>query len=335
MADTPLEPALSGEDDLIARYFRPLAHDPGAFALIDDAAILRHEGEDIVVTTDAVVEGVHYLESDPPASIACKALRVNISDLAAKGARPAGFVLTLALTSASDAWLRPFADALGADADRFCCPLLGGDTVATPGPQMVSITAFGRVPENTMLRRSTARLGDCVLVSGTIGDATLGLALLKSGAKAADVAEAEAAFLIDRYRLPQPRMALASALRRYASAAMDVSDGLAGDAARLCRASGVAASIDACRVPLSAAAAARVASGNVALATLLSGGDDYEILCTVGEAGRDALIAAAQDAGIALTEIGRVIDARAGGACRFDDGTGREMVFTRAAFSHF
>src|ERR1700719_4033053 len=136
---------VSGEDSLIARYFQPLATDPGAFGLGDDAAVLKALGEDIVVTTDAIVEGVHYLPDDPPDTIARKALRVNLSDLAAKGAAPAGFVLTLALRTADDAWLKPFARGLGEDAGRFGCPLLGGDTVSTPGPKMISITAFGRV----------------------------------------------------------------------------------------------------------------------------------------------------------------------------------------------
>src|SRR5438309_760899 len=137
----------SAEDSLIARYFKPLATDPGALGLVDDAAILQSLGDDIVVTTDAVVEGVHYLAADPPDTIARKALRVNLSDLAAKGATPAGFVLTLALCSADGAWLEPFALALGEDAKAFGCPLLGGDTVSTPGPLMISITALGRVPQ--------------------------------------------------------------------------------------------------------------------------------------------------------------------------------------------
>src|ERR1700712_1811394 len=172
----------SPEDSLIARYFRPLATDPGAFGLGDDAAILKAHGDDIVITTDAIVEGVHFLPDDPPDTIARKALRVNLSDLAAKGAAPAGFVLTLALRAPDDAWLAPFARGLGEDAAFFQCPLLGGDTVSTPGPVMISITAFGRVPPGRMVRRSGARPGDCVMVSGTIGDAALGLELLKGGA---------------------------------------------------------------------------------------------------------------------------------------------------------
>src|ERR1700754_2692088 len=165
----------SGEDSLIARYFRPLATDPGAFDLTDDAAILKSSAGDLVVTTDAIVEGVHFLANDPPDTIARKALRVNLSDLAAKGAVPAGFVLTLALRAADDAWLAPFARGLGEDALMFHCPLLGGDTVSTPGPLMISITACGRVPPGKMVRRNGARAGDRVMVSGTIGDAALGL----------------------------------------------------------------------------------------------------------------------------------------------------------------
>src|SRR6266478_4939029 len=176
---------LSGEDSLIARYFRPLAADPGAFGLMDDAAILKASGDDTVVTTDTIVEGVHFLTDDPPDTVARKALRVNLSDLAAKGATPAGFVLTLALRAADDAWLAPFARGLGEDATEFGCPLLGGDTVSTPGPLMISITAFGRVPQGKMIRRNGAKAGDRVVVSGTIGDAALGLGVLKGGAVAA------------------------------------------------------------------------------------------------------------------------------------------------------
>src|SRR5579872_6526524 len=156
----------SGEDALIARYFKPLAADPGAFNLGDDAAILKAQGEDIVVTTDAIVEGVHFLTEDPPDTVARKALRVNLSDLAAKGATPAGFVLTLALRNADDTWLTPFARGLGSDAGLFGCPLLGGDTVSTSGPLMISITAFGRVPTGRMIHRSGAKPGDRIAVTG-------------------------------------------------------------------------------------------------------------------------------------------------------------------------
>ncbi|TKW76938.1 MAG: thiamine-phosphate kinase, partial [Bradyrhizobium icense] len=233
----------SGEDSLIARYFKPIATDPGALALIDDAAVLQAQGADIVVTTDAIVEGVHFLADDPPETIARKALRVNLSDLAAKGAQPAGFVLTLALRTADDSWLKPFAASLGEDARSYACPLLGGDTVSTPGPLTISITAFGRVPVGKMVYRNGARPGDRVVVTGTIGDAALGLDVLKGGAVATAIADDAAArqLLVGRYRVPQPRNALAAAILAHASAAMDLSDWLAGDLTKLCAASGVSA----------------------------------------------------------------------------------------------
>src|SRR5436305_3490447 len=188
---------MTPEDSLIARYFKPLATDAGAFGLTDDAAIVKPSGDDIVVTTDAIIEGVHFLGGDPPDTVARKALRVNLSDLAAKGATPAGFVLTLALRAPDDAWLTAFAHGLGEDATQFGCPLLGGDTVSTPGPLMISITAFGRVPAGKMVRRNGAKAGDRVMVSGTIGDAALGLGLLKgSAALGGDKRE----MLIGRYR---------------------------------------------------------------------------------------------------------------------------------------
>jgi thiamine-monophosphate kinase len=325
----------SGEDALIARYFKPLATDPGAFNLDDDAAALRVEGEDIVVTTDAIVEGVHYLPGDPPGSIARKALRVNLSDLAAKGATPAGFVLTLALRTVDDDWLKPFAQALGEDAASFGCPLLGGDTVSTPGPPMISITAFGRTPRGKMVHRSGAQPGDRVVVTGTIGDAALGLDILKGGAVAAALAGDAAAreALIGRYRVPQPRNALALAVRDHANAAMDVSDGLAGDLTKLCAASSVSAAINAAGIPLSPAAAKLVAKGTVSVEALISGGDDYEILCTVPEARYAAFERAARQARVAVTSIGAIIAGKA--APSFLDSQGRELVLTRRSWSHF
>jgi thiamine-monophosphate kinase len=327
-------PSASGEDSLIARYFRPLATDPGAFGLDDDAAALKPSGDDIVVTTDAIVEGVHFLPDDPPDTIARKALRVNLSDLAAKGAVPAGFVLTLALRNADDAWLRPFAAALGEDARQFGCPLLGGDTVSTPGPLMISITAFGRAPANRMVHRGGAKPGDRVVVTGTIGDAALGLAVLNGGKVHAALEDAAARdFLINRYRVPQPRTALAEIVREYASAAMDVSDGLAGDLTKLCGVSGVSAVIDLDSIPLSDAARDLVSRGIVGIETLIAGGDDYEILCTVADDRVEAFAQAAKRAGVALSSIGMVV---AGSAVpKFLDGQGREILLKRRAYSHF
>ena len=325
----------SGEDNLIARYFKPLATDPGAFNLTDDTAILKARGQDIVVTVDAIVEGVHFLPDDPPDTIARKALRVNLSDLAAKGAEPAGFVLTLALREMHDAWLAPFAMALGEDAMHFACPLLGGDTVSTLGPLSISVTAFGRVPDGKMVRRHGARPGDLVMVTGTIGDATLGLDILKGG----DIARAMAkdatgmAALIDRYRVPQPRCALANAVREHVHAAMDVSDGLAGDLTKLCSVSGVSADIRLADVPLSAAAKGLLASGAAGIERLIAGGDDYEVLCAVPQGNADRLMAAAMVAGTTATAIGAFVERI--DPPRFLDADGKPVTLRRLSYSHF
>lgn len=325
----------SAEDSLIARYFKPLATDAGAFGLTDDAAILQSSGDELVVTTDAIVEGVHFLPSDPPDSIARKALRVNLSDLAAKGAAPAGFVLTLALRAPDDAWLAPFARALGEDAARFGCPLLGGDTVSTPGPVMISITAFGHVPAGKMVRRTGAKAGDRVVVSGTIGDAALGLAFLKDEAMATALAADDGTreMLVERYRIPQPRIALAQAVRDHASAAMDVSDGLAGDLAKLCAASGVSAIVNAPTIPFSGSLAMLIDQYYGVLELAVSGGDDYEILCTIPENRFQRFAEAASLAGVPVTSIGTII---AGASVpRFIDGQGAEIALPRLSYSHF
>lgn len=326
---------LSGEDDLIARYFRPLATDAGALGLIDDAAFLSAGTDDLVVTTDAIVEGVHFLPDDPPETIARKALRVNLSDLAAKGADPAGFVLTLALSRYDEHWLAPFAQALGEDATAFSCPLLGGDTVSTPGPAMLSITAFGRVPKGRMIRRAGAKAGDVIAVTGTVGDATLGLALLQ-GRLAPDAWSDAAArnWLSGRYQVPQPRNEIASLIRTYATAAMDVSDGLAGDLTKLCKASRVSADIRLDQVPLSPAARLAINAGVTDIEALIAGGDDYEILCSVPENRFADFAKAARAAGVPVTAIGI---ARSGDASMptFIAANGRPVTLKRLSYSHF
>lgn len=326
----------SGEDRLIGRYFQPLATHPGAFGLIDDAAaITPPEGHDLVLKADAIIGGVHFFPDDPADDVARKALRVNLSDLAAKGAQPLGFLLSLALPGGvGEAWLAPFSAGLKDDAERYACPLLGGDTVFTPGPVMVSVAVFGSLPHGTMVRRAGAHAGDRVVVTGTIGDAALGL-LVRREPAIADRWKLDAAMrdhLVSRYRLPQPRNGAAEALRRLASGGMDVSDGLVGDLAKLCRASAAMAEIEAERVPLSPAARRAVDADPALLETALTGGDDFEVVATVPPERCADLIAAAALAGIAVTEIGRIA---AGEGTRFIAGDGRLMTFARPSFSHF
>ncbi len=327
--------AESAEERLIARYFRPLATHPGAFGLGDDAAALTPPaGCDVVLTTDGVIAGVHFFADDPPETIGRKALRMNLSDLAAKGARPIGFLLSVALPSGTDeAWLAAFAQGLGKDAARYGCPLLGGDTDRTPGPMSVSIAAFGAVPHGKMVQRSTAKVGDCVVVTGTIGDAALGIKLRRDRglARRWQLTDAMADHLEQRYLLPQPRNALAEAVLQHAAAAMDVSDGLAGDLAKLCRASSIAAAIDVSRVPLSDAARAAIVTAPELIETVLTGGDDYEIILTLAPEKLAAFRAAAKAVGIAVTKIGNV---QAGEGARFIQD-GKALTFARPSYSHF
>lgn len=327
----------SAEDRLIARYFAPIAKDPGALGLVDDAAVLVPPADcDLVLKTDPIVAGVHFFTDDPPAAIARKALRVNLSDLAAKGARPLGFLLSLALPAdIGDVWLTGFAEGLGTDAEHFACPLLGGDTDRTPGLLTVTIAALGAVPHGTMVKRSGAQPGDRVVVTGTIGDSALGVRLRKQPELAASwgVDAAVRAHLVDRYLVPQPRLAIAEVIRRFASAAMDISDGLAGDFAKLCRASGVGGEVDVARVPLSAAAHAALDHDPSAIEHILTGGDDYEILATVPAAQLAAFRVEAAVQGVMLSEIGTIAAVPA--EARLVGRDGQPLKFARPSFSHF
>jgi thiamine-monophosphate kinase len=321
------------EFDWIDQCLRPLAKDaPEALDLLDDAALIApRPGFDLVVSADAIVEGVHFRADDPPDLVARKALRVNLSDLAAKGADPYAYLLTIAWPSRFG-WTerRAFAAGLATDQAAFGLKLLGGDTTATPGPLTLSVTIFGWTPAGAMVRRGGARAGEVVLVSGTVGDGWLGLAA--SGGQGGFGAE-DAAWLSDRYRLPQPRTALAQAVRAHASAAADVSDGLIADAGRIGRASGLGLDLDLDRLPLSPAAV-RWLEGQpdwaAALAALASGGDDYEIVCTAPTDRVPALRAAAAAAGVELNEVGCVRDGQGVGVL----AGGREQIVARAGYRH-
>ncbi len=325
----------SGEDRLIARHFAPLARHPAALGLADDAAVLTPPpGCDLVLTTDGIIVGVHVFPEDPPDAIARRALRVNLSDLAAKGAKPAGFLLAVALPAqTNDEWLAAFARGLGADAEHYGFPLLGGDTDRTPGPLSVSITAFGTLPTGTMVRRSGARPGDVLIVTGTVGDAALGLTLRKDQRAGASLTPAQCSHLLARYLQPEPRTGLAETLRTHASAALDISDGLAGDLAKLCRASGVTALIEVGRVPVSDAARALIAAEPALIERALTGGDDYEILAAVPAGKLDGFCAGAAAAGIAVSEIGRL--AAGDAAPEFIGPDRRPLAFQRLSYTHF
>jgi thiamine-monophosphate kinase len=328
-----MAPRLS-EDDLIARFFAPKAA-PEGLGLRDDAALLPAQAGDLVLTTDALVAGVHFFADDPPSAIARKALRVNLSDLAAKGAEPVGFLLALALPSDwTEAWLEAFANGLSDDAVAYRCPLFGGDTVKTPGPLMVSITAFGRIESGRMARRDGVRPADLLYVSGTIGDAALGLKLrLGAPAWAPGLEEKSRAHLLDRYLLPQPRSALAETMRQFAHGGMDVSDGLVGDLTKMLRVSGVSGRIDLTLLPLSVAAKAALALDGDLIETIATGGDDYEVLASVGP---DEAAAFEQSAAAAGTKVSRIGEAvRGEGAPQFVGPGGRVLSFTRGSFSHF
>jgi thiamine-monophosphate kinase len=288
-----------------------------------------------VLTTDGVISGVHFFPDDAADAVARKALRINLSDLAAKGAVPLGFLLSIGLPEGLPAdWLKSFTRGLREDAEHYGCPLLGGDTDRSPGAITVYIAALGTVPHGGMVRRKGARPGDVVVATGTIGDAALGLALRQDAAAAGQwqLDPAMRDHLLSRYLLPQPRTAIAGALRRHASAAMDVSDGLAGDLAKLCRASGVGADVAIADVPLSPAAHHTVAAEPTLIETILTGGDDFEVIATVAPDRLEALRREAAEAGVTITQISMV---RAGQGAHFRDADGRVLMFRRPSYSHF
>jgi thiamine-monophosphate kinase len=321
-----------GEDNLIARYFAPLAG-PAGLGLRDDAALMRPPpGHDLVLTADALVAGVHFFADDPPGAIARKVLRVNLSDLAAKGARPLGFLLTLALPGDwREDWLAAFADGLGADAATYDCPLIGGDTVATPGPLTLSVSAIGSVPEGRMVRRTGVKSGDRLYVTGTIGDAAIGLRLRQG--RGPDIPQADKAFLIERYLTPQPRLELIGAMASHANGGMDVSDGFVGDLTKMLDESGVSAEVAILRLPLSKAARAAIAADASLFEVAATGGDDYELLASAPPASAPAFEATAAAAGVPLTFIGEAVEGRRPPS--FVGADGNPAVFGRRSYSHF
>jgi thiamine-monophosphate kinase len=327
-----------GEFELIARYFAPLAKGfPGAYGLLDDAAVIAPlPGHELVAKTDAIVGGVHFLLDDPPDLIARKALRVNLSDLAAKGAMPRAYMLAIMLPrSVTEEWIASFARGLAQDQEAYGIHLIGGDTDSTPGPVTIAIMAFGDVAIGRMIPRGGARDGDTVFVTGTIGDAALGLGVLRGKLTHLDTNAAD--FLIERYRLPQPRATLGPRLVGLANGALDVSDGLLADLRHLCDVSDLSAVIEAPRVPLSAAARAAVATNVEAIATVLTGGDDYEILFTAPPGALDELTELSRTLDVPITAIGRMqsVSSRKNTRITVLDESGEPLIFDRSGWTHF
>ena len=330
MADA-VSKELVGEFERIRRFFAPLAG-PGGLGLLDDAAIVDcREGPRLVVTADAIVAGVHYLPDDPPDLVARKLLRVNLSDLAAMGARPLYYLLTTALPAAlgSD-WLAEFTRGLAEDQRRFGIDLLGGDSVATTGPAVLSLTAIGEVAAGMEVRRNDARAGDLVWVSGTIGDAFLGLALL--GGAYPQLAPEYRAGLIARFQMPDPRLGLGCRLAGIAHAMIDISDGLIADLGHICETSRVGAVAELASLPLSPAARIIVDREPGVRTKLATGGDDYELLFTAPAGSTKAIDDLSSVLGLPITRIGRI---EPGEGVRLVDAEGRTIPVGESGYRHF
>ena len=314
-----------GEFELIEKYFaRPARH--AVLGVGDDCALLvPSAGMVLAVSTDMLVEGRHFLSTVAPDRLGHKALAVNLSDLAACGARPVAFTLALALPAAEEAFLEGFSRGLFALADRHGCELVGGDT--TRGPLTIAITVFGEVPSGKALLRSGARPGDDVYVSGTLGNARLALEIFRGHV---DVAGEAFGRLRRAMEEPEPRVDLGIALRGVATSAIDVSDGLSGDLAHLLRRSGVGAVVDVDSLPRSADLAEQPRACQSLC--LLAGGDDYELVFTAASDRRDAVAAAAATAKTRVTRIGRIESAP---GLRFVDAEGREVLGPSSSFDHF
>lgn len=328
-----MEPPGLGEFGRIREFFVPLAG-PGSLGLGDDAALIEcPPGRRIVATVDQAVEGVHFLPDDPPELVAKKLLRRNLSDLAAMGAVPRHYLVTSALPkSRGDDWVRRFALGLDEDQRRFGIGLLGGDSTSTPGPAVLTLTAFGEVSAGAEIRRTGARPGDTVWVSGTIGDAFLGLKVLRKDEALVGLGPAYEQALIARYRLPDPRVELGPRLYGIAHALIDVSDGLVADLGHICEQSDVAATVRLASIPLSEAAAVLVENDPALRPRLATGGDDYELLFTAPPEQAAAIAALSSALGLPISEIGTV---GAGSGVRLVDADGGEVALASPGWRHF
>ncbi len=314
-----------GEFEQIAQIMAPLAADAkGAFALTDDAAVFScPPGHEIVVTTDTLIADVHFFANDPAEDIGRKLLGVNLSDLAAMGAKPLHYTLNASYpASISMEWIKSFADGLREMQDTFGIILLGGDTTRTPGPLTLSLSAFGHLPQGEVLRRTTSQPGDLICVSGTIGDSALGLKVAEE--KLTD----ESGFLLQRYRQPQPRVELGQALVGLATACLDISDGLLGDLQHM----KAGADINIPEIPLSKPAEELILKDSSLINAVLGGGDDYELLFTVAPSNRNRLSEISRQTDTKISIIGRITD-RSG--VTLLDQNGQEVSITAMGYRHF
>ncbi|WP_025899763.1 thiamine-phosphate kinase [Sneathiella glossodoripedis] len=322
----------ASEFDLIRTLFAPLAVGfEGAFELGDDAAVFScSPSSELVVTKDAMVAGVHFLEDDFADNIARKLIRTNLSDMAAMGATPRHYLLAIALNErCNEQWLKTFAKALHDDQSTFGVHLIGGDTVSTNGPLTLSLTMMGEVPRGKALRRNGASAGDLLCVSGTIGDAALGLALATGNIPTVSADDTE--FLTSRYFLPEPRVELGEKLVEMATACLDISDGLLADINHICEQSHVAAEVLSDAIPLSKSAQALVKRDEKLWQLIFGGGDDYELAFTIPPSSRDQLEWLSTETGVPLSVIGTVI---AGEGVKVFSKDGSEVAVKSMGWQH-
>ncbi len=328
---------ITDEFGLIRRFFAPLAAgEDGALDLRDDAAVLRpNPGCELVLSADTIIAGVHFPDDADAGDIARRALRVNLSDIAAKGALPRGYLLSLQISDGIDEdWLSAFAQALAQDQETYGLRLLGGDTTRTPGPLAINISIIGQISENKAIRRTGARRGDDVYVTGTIGDAVLGLAILQSRISPPDVAFRDE--LVSRFASPQPRVTAGPGLVGLAHASADVSDGLVADLGHICEASDMGADIRLEDIPVSDAARSVVTDNQPLRLSLLSGGDDYEIVFTAPVEARADIASVALETGVAMTRIGQIVERGSRDRpVHVLDGAGRELDIGHGGYRHF
>ena len=318
------------EFEMIQTYFLPLTHGrEEAAGLSDDAAILNvPDGYDLVISSDTLNGGTHFLKHESPANIAHKVLRVNLSDMVAMGAKPYCYQMNLAFSDFPDeAWVKAFTAALAEDQKEFDVFCSGGDTTVAEGPLLVSLTITGLVPRGKAVKRSGAKAGDLAVVTGTIGDAAIGVKLLLDTIDVVDPAP-----FLEACHKPTPRIPLSEAICEYANAALDVSDGLLADLGHICQTSGVKAVVELSKIPFSAEAKAMIDVEKITHEALLSGGDDYEIMMAVDPSKFEAFKAAADKAGVPLAAIGRFED---GEGVEVLDDEGAVIEFSRTGWTHF